>query len=53
MSILDDYQVIPDSDKTLYMDVPSDATSKRDAKIAQYKKEKELRAQVEVRTALQ
>jgi immunoglobulin-binding protein 1 len=50
---LDDYEVIPASEKALFAKqagVASDPMKRREAKIQQFKKEKEIKDKIKVRT---
>ena len=49
MSLLDDYEVVPQEQRRLYTQKTTDPISVRAAKISQFKKEKELRSKIEVR----
>lgn len=49
LSLLSDYEVVPEEERRLYTQRVTDQISVRAAKISQFKKEKELRSKVEVR----
>jgi hypothetical protein len=51
VSNLENYEIVPESERTLHAQDPSkikDAASRRDIKIKQYQREKDLRARIEV-----